>query len=429
MEFFQSLGRLITQRWKARNYNEKIFPEIANDALTELPPYRHVNSWEIVEWATKQTTLPPQADMEAKFGDPPLTVYSGRAFRIEALFWIRGLPAVHQHSFSGAFHVLEGSSIHSLWTFEPQHRVAVRLILGRTEFQSAEILLQGDTRPILAGDQMYHATYHLDKPSITIVVRTGSEADRQPQYTLLPPTVAYPQQDTINTVKRQNQILNMLLASGQSRKYQELALHFCATQDAYSLFQMLISTFVSIEDESDREQLLLIARLKHPELMTALEPVLRRQEISSRIGRIRQSVIARDLKFFLALLRNIPDRDIILELVQQRYPHRDPITAVVDWVDQLSELDVLEVHFHESWLLMLRCLLTTSSASEAERAYMQHTPVPNGPSNESELRELSSALQNYWLLNPLMAGAARPGRQDTVRPITANAGGLAQAAH
>jgi hypothetical protein len=33
--------------------------------------------------------------------------------RIEALFWVDGTTSIHQHSFSGAFQVLAGKSIHS----------------------------------------------------------------------------------------------------------------------------------------------------------------------------------------------------------------------------------------------------------------------------------------------------------------------------
>ncbi len=149
--------------------------------------------WDVAKWGLTAERLPPQVDLSAKFGQPPLTVYSGRDFRIEVLFWVQGVPAIHQHSFSGAFHVMHGSSLQSLWDFEPTEQVAMRLAFGRVSLKKAELLRKGDSRPIIAGNRLIHSTFHLDRPSLTVVVRTVGETDQLPQYSYLPPTIAYAQ--------------------------------------------------------------------------------------------------------------------------------------------------------------------------------------------------------------------------------------------
>jgi len=400
MEFFQKLGSLVTRRWKERNYKEEDFPEVASWALSELPPDQHLTFWDVVKWALTCERLPGQADLSATFGQPPLTVYGGRDFRIEVLFWVQGIPAIHQHSFSGAFHVMHGSSLQSLWEFEPEEQLSIRLALGRVSLKKAELLRKGDSRPIIAGKQLIHSTFHLDRPSLTVVVRTLGEIDQLPQYSYLPPTIAYAQDHDVPIVKRRAQLLRMLLIGGKRAEYHEIAHHILGTEDAYSVFQFLLSTFELIEDEDEQHNLLVAARSRHPRLIKALEPALLQLERRNKIVAIRERVSNSDLQFFLALLLNIPERRSILNLVEQRYPSRDPIAAIVTWVRELSELRVLGVRFPEPWFLMLQCLLQNLSGQEIEKTFRNHYPSERISNLEEDLGELSAAFRESWLLEP-----------------------------
>src|SRR5467141_638931 len=231
MEFFQTLGSLVTRLWRERNYNEEDFPEVASRGLSELPPDQHVSFWDVVKWALTCERLPAQADLGAKFGQPPLSVFTGRDFRIEVLFWVQGIPAIPQHSFSGAFHVMHGSSLQSLWQFEPEEQLSLRLALGSVSLKKAELLRKGDSRPIIAGKQLIHSTFHLDRPSLTVVVRTIGEANQQPQYSYLPPTIAYDPFNIVPSVQRRTQLLRMLLISGKRAEYVEIMRHILGTED------------------------------------------------------------------------------------------------------------------------------------------------------------------------------------------------------
>lgn len=401
MQFFNTLGSLINQRWKKANYNEQSFPEIASRALSELPPHTHVSLWDVARWALQVDELPFQPDLAARFGDPPLTVFTGRGFRIDVLFWTQGTPSIHQHAFSGAFHVLQGSSLHSLWEFEPTERLEVRLLLGRVAFLRSEMLKQGDSRPIYAGSRMFHSTYHLDRPTLSVVVRTVSEADERPQYTLLPPTIAFAELDIVPSVQRQSQILKMLATAGKWGEYSEVARHALGTKDAYSVFQLLLSTFDQVEDEEERAELLMTASCIHPNLVEALRPALLRQESGHRMVQMYRKCESRELRLFLALLRNIPDGTAILDLVRRLYPTRDPITTVVSWVRQLSESGLLEFEFQESWLVMLLCLLMGLSDQEIRAAFNDH--CISEQISDADLETLAWSLRNSWLLQPLFA--------------------------
>ena len=60
MQFFEDLGSLVEQRWRDRNYDDDVFPEIAVEALSEANPNKHVDPWEIIRWLNKTTQLPEQ---------------------------------------------------------------------------------------------------------------------------------------------------------------------------------------------------------------------------------------------------------------------------------------------------------------------------------------------------------------------------------
>jgi len=262
-------------------------------------------------------------------------------------------------------------------------------------------LLKGDSRPIIAGNWLIHSTFHLDRPSLTVVVRTLGEKNKQPQYSYLPPTIAHDPFGDIHSVKRRTQLLRMLLISGKRAEYNEITRHLLGTEDAYSVFQFLLSTFELIEDEEERYNLLLAARGTHPKLIEALQPALLQAERRNKIIQIRELVSSSDLQFLLALLLNIPERPAILSLIAQRYPSRDPVRAIVTWVRELSELGVLGVRFLEPWLLMLQCLLMKRSGQEIQEAFSDQYPTQHIQSCESTLCELSSGLRESWFLQPV----------------------------
>jgi len=70
-----------------------------------------------IRWVHNSVSLPEQQDIEGRFGNPPITMFSGARFYIDVYYWLDGTTAIHQHSFTGAFQVLLGSSIHSRYSF------------------------------------------------------------------------------------------------------------------------------------------------------------------------------------------------------------------------------------------------------------------------------------------------------------------------
>ena len=50
MEEFQKLGAQVENRWRAENYSEQLFPEIAAQALVEADLPASLDPWDVIRW-------------------------------------------------------------------------------------------------------------------------------------------------------------------------------------------------------------------------------------------------------------------------------------------------------------------------------------------------------------------------------------------
>jgi hypothetical protein len=403
MEYFEKLGSYTGQLWKKLNYDERRFPEVANEALTQMPPSQHVTFDEVVRYALTAETLPYQVDIGAAFGQPPLTMYESRGFRIEVLFWTGATPAVHQHAFSGVFHVMHGSSIHISWNFDLQERVSTHLRFGRIQMKKAELLKVGDIRPIMAGKEFIHTTFHLDTPTISVVVRTTNEQDQMPQYAYYPPSICYNARDNETYLRRKSQILAMLISSGRADEHDRWLKELLPDIDTYAAFHYLYQVHV-LCDKYKLAELLLAAQAHHPRLVENMVPALAYARRQAEIIKIRGSVKATDAeaRFFLALLINITDRETILALMKERHAGADPVAMFIAAVKHLSNAGLLGKKFTEPWLWMLECLLRGQTGqAQILKAFTDKYGEAEVENQQAKLDNLFTDVCSFWLFRPL----------------------------
>ena len=347
MQPFAELGALIESRWRDQNYNEARFPGIAAQALSELKLSDRIDPWDIIRWVHTTPDLPQQMDIDANFGDAPITLYSGPRFFIDVYYWLDGTTSIHQHSFSGAFQVLLGGSVHTEYRFEREREINQHFLIGKILPGQVSLLERGDIREIIPGPQFMHSLFHLERPSATITIRNYKTFSSAVQYSYLKPFLAYDPFFTDALLKRKLQTVKLLLAMKhpdadrfieelvESSDFQtafavlEQAFEFLCHRDLEEIFGLSLSR--------DRFQgLLERARLKHGELADLLLPVFEEEWREKEISRRRAQIKGQDHRFFLALLLNVPDRKTVLRLVNERYPGKDAIDLVVGWVRELS---------------------------------------------------------------------------------------------
>jgi hypothetical protein len=120
----------------------------------------------LAEWVGTPGALVDPRDAASPFGDLPLTLARGNGFSIQLLLWTVGSTAIHTHSFSGAFTVVKGSSLHTLYHMETRQRLSAGGRWVRCAVDGVERLEVGDVRVIESGERMVHSTFHVDEPTL-----------------------------------------------------------------------------------------------------------------------------------------------------------------------------------------------------------------------------------------------------------------------
>jgi hypothetical protein len=334
MEIFTTLGSRIADRWAACGHATEAFPEIAAASLDEDPPHLSVSHLDIVRWFPSTPRPVPQINIEASFGQPPITLFRHDRFYIEALFWLESTTSIHQHAFCGAFQVLHGSSIHGEYGFAPAEEVSLRVLLGDLRLREIELLRPGQTRRILPGGEFIHALFHLGHPSVTIVVRTHLSGPL-PQYNYLRPNLAWDPFFRPGDTARQMALLRMLQRRDPD-SFRSAARALFQRADLCTLVQ---AGSLLVNAEPDEYERLLEQLSFRPEL-TTLRPVYEEMRRLANLTQRRDTITDPEHRFFLALLLNVPTQDWILRLVQERFPGQRPVDKVVDWLRQLSRTRV-----------------------------------------------------------------------------------------
>lgn len=387
-DYFSELGREVLAQWKARNFSLAAFPNIARNLLEARPPSEHVDLDALMRDFLLNDEQPLQT--QSGFGQPELVVFSDPRFYIQILFWLEGTTAIHQHEFSGAFHVLAGPSIHSLFDFENVQPVSAHLRVGDVRLRETQLLETGSTVEIISGGGYIHSLFHLDTPSLTVVVRTQSDPGTGPQFNFLPPHMAVDPFHSDDLTMRRKQLLDVLETT-ESGAYAELVCEMVATLDFERGFFILQNAMGHLKNTGDWDAVLAAFSKKHRRLadyvVPTLEGIIRKDIISG----LRGSVTDVDHRFFLALLLNLPDRKGILRLVKQRFGG-DPVQTVLRWAAELGEATG-----HEAWIL--------------DAAFPPEVKVPAGRHAAVFLAALGHFLKGAK--GPVRAGAVKLTAADT----------------
>jgi hypothetical protein len=399
LEAFQELGDAITRAWRDKNYDEAVFADIASSALIESQVLRATTPPDIVHWLVTSPRIPQQSYRD--FGQPPITLYLGHNLIIEALYWLDGTTAIHEHSFSGAFGVLAGSSVHSRYHFEMKERVSSRMMLGELQFISCELLNHGEVRAIRAGNEFIHSLFHLDRPSISVVVRTIKEIEYGPQYSYQKPGVA------LDSFYKPEPFLTQLRVLGALRKT-DVALYWGTAQTIISTCDLWMALMVlrlahrEPTDSQPRQNLVRLAQERHGDRIKYLLEALMEQDREMKIIALRESVHEAEYRFFLALLLNGLARDAIYNLILKRYPNEEPDALVLRWIKGLVERKLIALDLNPTSLIMLRHILRETSLDNTKVAMAGTSSLVIDKESESRIIALRNEIRSNLLLRPLV---------------------------
>jgi hypothetical protein len=409
MPYFRDLGSRLEREWLHSSYDEEIFPRLALDHLTQDPPLASVAPDDVVDWFFHGAHVVQQPDQRDLFGQPPIVVFQAPRFYIEALFWFSATTSIHEHSFSGAFSVLAGSSVHSHWRFERERTINSRLLCGRLARLATEILRPGDARCIRPGAQLIHQLFHLEVPSITIVVRTYVDRNNLPQYAYLPPGLAIDAEDRDPALTRRLILLDAM-AQGQLGGFERYCAHSIAhdgIEDAYRLFSLLSRHPL---EKAVIDALYAAARARHGEVVDLIAQVCAWERRTQIVTSLRAETSDPEARFLLALLMLMPNRDAVFETIRLQFPALEPLAVVEAGLQKLSGRNGLGFELNELSRVLLRGLVEgldmEGLLSRLKERFKSESVAEHADRLTSQVKELARSELLFPLLSesPLRQG-------------------------
>lgn len=411
MNFFEELGESIRKEWSNHRDEPSSFSAIAERHLLGRPPARYVEVDELLESWFASDSFPRQASLRSAFGQPPVTAYSAPGFTIDVLFWLTSTTSIHEHAFSGAFHVLSGSSIESRYRFSTEKVLSPLIELGTLELEAVEHLAEGATRPIRGGRELIHSVFHLPQPTVSVVVRTWSQSNEGPQFNYNLGGLAFDPFHRPEKLTRQLQLLAVLMRTDRARALQ-LAFAAIATADPHAVYRLLDACY---SRSAAFDNLLERVRPLHPELVDAFPRDVEQRDRGTRLSALRSALTNSEHRFLLAILLTVPDRQRALDLVERAYPG-DPKSTLLRWLEELSAISIANVENHplagiqldETAILIAGHLLDGCTDGQV----LERLRAEFGPEEVSSQRVDLDALLNALRGSPIffnLLGASREG--------------------
>jgi hypothetical protein len=328
------LGHAIDADWSRLNYDPYQLPELATRHLAAARLHRALRPVDILAWALRGD-LPDQFDKLSTFGQPPITLFRARHFVIDALFWLDGTTTIHDHAFSGAFQVLSGSSIETTFRFEASRDGGGHFFFGSLGLLDSALRTTGDARPITPESSYIHALFHLERPSVTILIRTLQLPRIAAQLQYEPCGFAWSPFFRDPTLDRMVEVVELLDRSND-QAFEDLAGGLMTRSDLYTTFRLLRAC---VEMKDERRLSALLERLADRDAADTFSGWLAKERVERFLMRQRAFVHEPDLRFLLAVLLNSHRGDHSLRLVSAfAGPDKDPAAETASWLARLSRI-------------------------------------------------------------------------------------------
>ena len=335
LPIIDELGARLEERWRAANYDKREFPGMACEALSQAQLPGRLSSDQLIDWGLTAMALPAQRDPEATFGQPPLTLFRGPRFHVDALHWIDGSTTIHQHAFSGAFQVLAGSSIETRYAFDPTRSFDGHFVMGTLRVIGTALHATGDVTPISSGPSgLIHSLFHLDRPSVTVVVRTYRDDNAGPQFNFTKPGIGA---DPFFLEGNRDRVLQLvgLIRNIDHPSLERWVGDLVTRSDLHTAYRTLESC-ITLTDRSLFDRL--IDRVPDPAAREAFREAFEEKRRVSFLYSRRALVKDPELRFFLGVLLISTCRDDAFSFIRARRSATDPASQIAAWLRQLSGL-------------------------------------------------------------------------------------------
>lgn len=243
----------------------------------------------------------------SKFSDCQLLLYADAQINIQLLVWLTGTTTVHDHNFCGAFRMIRGQSLHCTYDFHKARRdMTCGVLPGVLELRKSELIKPGDIRRIAAGRGFVHSSFHLDAPSVTLLVARSGSGNDDAQYDYRGGALAVDESGLPIIVVRQIQALKILhrLEPGKFLRRLTSCLSVADFGRKYWILRALDRAITGLTDKERQSLHDYVLGLEDGALL--LDALFREKLIYSIVS-LREKYSDQATRFVLALFANVKD--------------------------------------------------------------------------------------------------------------------------
>jgi len=174
VEIIKNLEEKLLNSWRSADFDQSVFSSLAVNLLRELDfpdPLR------LLKATLTHLPFSHQNHQRGVFADIPFTIIKNQYFSIDLFFWFHSHTSIHDHPFSGAFKILKGSSKHLVYNFEEINQLEPWLFKGNLKLVKQEKIFAGDVQEIVSGFDYIHQVLHLEKPTVTLVLKSAKDVE------------------------------------------------------------------------------------------------------------------------------------------------------------------------------------------------------------------------------------------------------------
>ena len=309
---FTQLGERIRHTWAKHHYSEDALVETALTELNQSNIHKLLHANDLIEYALNPNVCNAAHQIDSPFGDLQQIMYSHSKFYIECLYWCDGTTAIHDHGFSGAFYVMSGSSINVEYDFEPQERINHHFSFGKLSHPRISKLTAGMAKSIYSGQRFIHSVFHLDNPTVSIVVRTYQDDDALPQFDYRDNKIRLVEQLLPEFSKKITAFRFILQSNTEKfvRLFKKIYLE-SPFDERYWLIRAFYPNLIQLPYLWDFINAIDCSKNKMILETVALEAMLH------KVIQLRNSISDKDTRYFLALLLNLPTWKELLSFITQ----------------------------------------------------------------------------------------------------------------
>lgn len=400
LEIFSVLAAEVDRRWRLVEHSENSFSKIAYECLFQQM-HLLVDYESVLEWLMGMDGVCEQSSLGNSFGQPPLTLYTDEKFRIELLFWHTGAAAIHHHTFSGAFLILQGETIHTLFNFKEELKCYDHFRLGNLSIDKVELLKKGDVREIIPGEAMIHSTFHIDMPTVTVVIRTHCDNQIKTELEYRPPGVAINTCHIEPLLVKKVQALEFLQRI-HSNKLEQILKKALENVDIFGSYLLLRQFYCNRNVGGDD---FCIHFLKEKYGNSATVSILKSIEEEKRritIYKLRASVIDSGQRFFLALLINLPNLSLILQSIKLKYHEHEPFSLIYKWSEDIINQNTTEMGMDvKLFICILKSLIDRKSYNLFLEEVSMDSQYKTLSNNSAFIEALYKKISSSTILYPL----------------------------